>query len=62
MSFIDGVLDCEDQSPTSLDWTMIKDGLKWKTLMQLEKAAYSQRVGLEAISDEVYLPHLFVII
>ena len=54
-SILEGVPDSEDASPTVLDWTKLKDGLKWKTIMQSERTAYALRNKTEEPAEDEYL-------
>jgi len=55
MALLDNVPDHADANPTSLDWTKLKDGLKWKTVMLAERDAYAQRIGVDpaTIPDDI---------
>ena len=55
MSLLDTIPEHPDTSPTELDWTTKTNGLKFKTLMASEKAAYMSRVSLTTLSDSDYL-------
>jgi hypothetical protein len=54
-SLLDGVPDSVDESPTVLDWTLINNGLKFKTVMQAERMAYAERNNLPEPDEAEYI-------
>lgn len=57
MGLLDNVDDHPDKRPTALDWTKIKDGLKWKSIVLDKRDDYANRIGVDpaTISTDTYV-------